>query len=712
MNFMIKKQGITVTVMTITIILLVILAGTITISVYSTINYSTLSTWANELMYIQDIVNEQLNASYNTVFTLEEIVINILDTDIIQEQFEGEIISEENNVILKVIDLGKLDITNTKYGNLNNPKDVYAMSQETGRVYYVQGLEVEDKTYYTLTDSLKDRFGLNTSHGKLTSVVFVPSVIGYSNKPITVTVKIPNTYTNIVITTSNEEIQIGSQTVKENTYEYQVNTNNIAGNYAVTVSYNDGTKTLTSEYKVDGYDITPPQINPITYDDIVYKETNTKITDYLTNITATDESGIKVMKYMVGTVDEEKVKEEFASNTNIIADGKINLDRTTTVYTIYAEDNAGNFSILTFDKKDIMPESWKDNVSYIQDRVPIPKGFVASQAAGENTKNGGLVIYEGTTPVTDANVEDAKRTRNQYVWVPVDNFSNLKRQNFGSLDIISNKVSEEYWEVELDLSTGMPLATQNTDYVSETTLTEVQAMYASVKAYKGFYIARYEEGLDTQRTSNTSLVKGSNIYSVMGKIPYNCIAWGTNMADDTNGAVEVARSVYPVTNTNYGIVSTLTYGVQWDRILAWWLEVGAKDGKGNVVTSITNSISYGNYNEHVIVAGDLNDGAKYAEYSNSLLASYQSATASSAKASGTRWSLTTGALKVASINNIYDMAGNMWEWTMEGNTSNLRTIRGGGLYSDGSVYERNRSQSDQDAANTTYGLRIALYIKQ
>ncbi|MBQ8043167.1 MAG: hypothetical protein IJ272_03325, partial [Clostridia bacterium] len=78
-----------------------------------------------------------------------------------------------------------------------------------------------------------------------------------------------------------------------------------------------------------------------------------------------------------------------------------------------------------------IPETWKANVIDIVDTVPIPKGFVASSATGENTKNGGLVIYEGTEAVTDANVEDAKRTRNQYVWVPVEDFSKFIRQNFG-----------------------------------------------------------------------------------------------------------------------------------------------------------------------------------------------------------------------------------------------------------------------------------------
>ena len=87
-----------------------------------------------------------------------------------------------------------------------------------------------------------------------------------------------------------------------------------------------------------------------------------------------------------------------------------------------------------------IPEAWKANIVDIVDTVPIPKGFVASSATGESTKNGGLVIYEGTESVTDANVEDAKRTRNQYVWVPVEDFSKFIRQNFGKSYTISNEL--------------------------------------------------------------------------------------------------------------------------------------------------------------------------------------------------------------------------------------------------------------------------------
>ena len=61
----------------------------------------------------------------------------------------------------------------------------------------------------------------------------------------------------------------------------------------------------------------------------------------------------------------------------------------------------------------------------IQSQFPIPDGYVASQVEGENTKEDGLVIYEGTDPVTAENHATAMSSRNQYVWIPVDDINDM-----------------------------------------------------------------------------------------------------------------------------------------------------------------------------------------------------------------------------------------------------------------------------------------------
>ena len=77
-----------------------------------------------------------------------------------------------------------------------------------------------------------------------------------------------------------------------------------------------------------------------------------------------------------------------------------------------------------------MPDGWnKDKVVDVVEegdkKAPIPKGYVVSKADGEKTISGGLVIYEGTEDVTNANVVDAQKTRNQYVWIPVDEINDM-----------------------------------------------------------------------------------------------------------------------------------------------------------------------------------------------------------------------------------------------------------------------------------------------
>ena len=77
-----------------------------------------------------------------------------------------------------------------------------------------------------------------------------------------------------------------------------------------------------------------------------------------------------------------------------------------------------------------MPDGWnKDKVTEVVEegnkKAPIPKGYVVSKADGEKSISGGLVIYEGTEDVTNDNVVEAQKTRNQYVWIPVDEINDM-----------------------------------------------------------------------------------------------------------------------------------------------------------------------------------------------------------------------------------------------------------------------------------------------
>lgn len=392
----------------------------------------------------------------------------------------------------------------------------------------------------------------------------------------------------------------------------------------------------------------------------------------------------------------------------------------------YAEEDASN-----------IPEEWKASVTAIVDEVPIPKGFVASpygadgDMPAENKKETGLVIYEldadeiaaGATTLKDGETHEySLRNRNQYVWVPVDkatfDTTFVRKDYINSTSNLADTLgtSSKYWEV----IPTTELSADSLQYMTEDTLKEVKAMYESVRKYGGFYIARYEVGIDVHRKATGSLEliginKGTKVNSVMGKIPYTYTRWTAQnvMNVDTKGAVEISRRMYPEDNANYGVVSTLTYGVQWDRTVQWFIDTEAMTL--NQVNKTEGSTAFGNYSNSEIEKSDLNDGALVWDYSTNKSGTYvsrDSNTLTYPKTSGTKWALSTGALKAANINNIYDMAGNMREWTMEGCTTSARVYRGGYFGSTGIANPvANRYGSTPITIAEYIGFRPSLYIK-
>ena len=206
-------------------------------------------------------------------------------------------------------------------------------------------------------------------------------------------------------------------------------------------------------------------------------------------------------------------------------------------------------------------------------------------------------------------------------------------------------------------------------------LNEAIEMYESVRKYGGFYIGRYEAG-GSELDKTTNFGRG-DMSVTMAKAPYNGVPWTIelSMDRDNGGAVELSRKFYPKSNLKYGVVSTLTYGVQWDTTLSWIKSVKGED------FDLLDSTQYGNYENTIKSIQDFNKNSKYARaiWNASVSGFYDVGPwkkSTEFTTSGT-YMMTTGALKFANVCNIYDMAGNMFEWTMEGYSTWGRARRGG-----------------------------------
>ena len=400
-----RKNGITITTLAISIIIITILAGVVISSVSSTINFSKITTWANELRYIEDTVNEEVSKSSTTNVLKETITIDTssLTQEQITNQFSGELIA--NSIVsLKEIDLGLLKINDTVYGNKNTPNDVYAYSETTGRVYYVEGMLINGVKYYTVANNLLEMFGIENSDSNLSTVVFEPSIIGYTNEPITVKVKIPNSFANVSITSSNNSIVVGNSTTNGNTYEYIVNTTNIAGNYTVTVTYTSDGSNKTSTYEVNGYDNTAPNLR------VISKENN------VCTLSATDNCGFSELKYIEGEIASEDIAEYFQNNGKKIANQKFTFSNDVEKYTIYSKDLAGNYNYIVMDNTKILVsfDANGGNVSTNQKYVNLDSNYGELPTP---TKEGYTFVgwsYSGL-PVEYQQVEYIESTGEQYI---------------------------------------------------------------------------------------------------------------------------------------------------------------------------------------------------------------------------------------------------------------------------------------------------------
>lgn len=146
------NKGISLIVLIITIIIMVIIAGVIVVNSSSTISNTGKYQLQIDIAQLESLMNTyKIRKNGNINFeTVEFNTLNLNSTEL--KQFDGETITD-NIVELYVIDLYEIDAETVNYGNLKNgPTDRYLYSIETGKVYYEQGLEVNDTTYYYVED--------------------------------------------------------------------------------------------------------------------------------------------------------------------------------------------------------------------------------------------------------------------------------------------------------------------------------------------------------------------------------------------------------------------------------------------------------------------------------------------------------------------------------------------------------------------------------
>ena len=193
------------------------------------------------------------------------------------------------------------------------------------------------------------------------------------------------------------------------------------------------------------------------------------------------------------------------------------------------------------------------------------------------------------------------------------------------------------------------------DYKSEGITTgiltsEYNAMIVSILKYKGFYVARYEAGLDENK----------NIVFKNASVAENKVTIADAGNSETNRWYGLYKKIKTFTNDSDKVVSTMIWGSQYDAMMNWMAKTGNEVGKEDYTKRNTTTI-------------------------------------------------TGGGEKPDIINNIYDLYGCHYEWTLEARYTDSRAFRGGN-YNDGSS-PANRLGYSPNSTSSYRSARATLYIE-
>ena len=197
----------------------------------------------------------------------------------------------------------------------------------------------------------------------------------------------------------------------------------------------------------------------------------------------------------------------------------------------------------------------------------------------------------------------------------------------------------------------------------------------SVKTYKGFYIGRYEAG-DKENTVAKTLRSSNDVTKAVtikaNQAPYNYVT--------RTQAVSLAEGFK--TQQGYKAKTKLVSSYAWDTTIAFLQEVNSDYG---------SSSKEGNYNNTTFSYIDITGATKTKAKSSSVL-------------------VPTG--QTTPVCNIYDMGGNVWEWTTESSSSTFSPYAfRGGCYDDNFAdCPAGRRDLDSDYAYAYRGFRLTLFM--
>ena len=200
--------------------------------------------------------------------------------------------------------------------------------------------------------------------------------------------------------------------------------------------------------------------------------------------------------------------------------------------------------------------------------------------------------------------------------------------------------------------------------------------------------------------------KSKNVTDYIPVSKKNAPSW--NYIDQTT-AKAVSSKMYEGSSS---VTSSLVDSYAWDTVTQWLSNSGY---------NVTDSTEWGNHYNASFSINGLYARHEYKTANDSVnrwFPAYYYIYGTYERSNSERTETSTGSIERNQANHIYDLAGNMWEWTTEtgkhnGTTNTYAVLRGGSFYGSGSgfpVCSRSGSNS-VGGYNVNFGFRVVLYIK-
>ncbi len=584
-----NAKGITLISLTITIIIIMMLANTIIYNIKDNVSIKNVKNMESDIEILKDKISDYYAQN-------GQIPANIKFTNIGAIKDAGVISNTIDTGDFFVIDLSAIDNLTLNYGRdfdivkdnasrANEYKDLYIINEASHNIFYVEGIKINDKVMYT--NYTKEDVDKEAVDFRYVNNIKIPDGFYYYE-----------TQENEIIIKSNDNSQ---------TYKWIQVTDKID-------SIPEGIATYTSESK------------------------QTNINDFIKSVNS---------------------------------------------YKGYYRNESDNKSAMYLDREKWSPYYDEEGIYKDKngDAIYIPKDFCVCETSGQNTIDEGLVAKD--------------KQNNEWVWIQVPKSiyktaTDEKDYKNIEADLIEyvNTYRQEGFEDSYYEGCGIDSADKYNELYNK--------MLSSVYTNGGFWISRYEMG-DKEATQSNETRNGTTgithtAVSQKDQIQYSYITIAQ--------AQQLASKMVVDSNKT----SSLLFGIQWDLVCKF-LEMDINTKENDIKADSTN---WGNYSNN-----------------NLIITSNNAKQNASANVSTSKWTdikdkktvttiLTTGASDYASKMNIYDLAGNLWEWTLEKNSPTSRTFnnrRGGCFNLAGNVtpvYNR-RDASSLYGADEASTARVAIY---